>query len=420
MRTSWLVCLCFGSWLFAGTQDADLNVNKRYTVDSVIVAGKGWTTNVADTQSDKLSTPLRRDLAALIGQKLNPAILDELAARIKKEFSAREVYHHLLRGEVPDHVQVQFDIKPVRGNIDATVTKFVYDSNQGWNGAGALGFTVRQNTLLFGLASDGDTLNERFAGISASYQNSHVGTDSVGLRFLFESYHEQWNRNTLDGLSALPRQTSDAYRTRQNFQPTARIALAKPLTLEVGLAFERFQDQYPAAHFEGANAFITTLRYHERATDTAFPQELDVAYTLRTSSKVLQSDYVYTAHSGGLHYHMAHGKHQLLESADFGAIGGRAPLSDRFVAGNTYFLRGWNKDEIDPIGGNRMAVNSVEYRYGPLQAFYDAGAVWDSGQTATVRHSVGIGLKESIFSLAVAFPMRAGHIEPIIMMGMIY
>jgi hypothetical protein len=46
--------------------------------------------------------------------------------------------------------------------------------------------------------------------------------------------------------------------------------------------------------------------------------------------------------------------------------------------------------------------------------------VWDSGQTATIRHSVGVGLKESIFSLAVAFPVKAGHIEPILMMGMIY
>ena len=420
MRYPWLACLWLGSLLFAGTQDADLNVNKRYTVDTVIVAGKGWTTNVADQQSDKLSSGLRRELVALIGQKLNPAILDDLAARIKKEFSAREVSHHLLRADVPDHVQVEFEIKPARAIIDATVNKLVYDSNQGWNAAGALGFTVQQNTFLFGLASDGDTLNERFAGISASYQNKHLGTDAVGLRFLFESYHEQWNRNTLDALSANPNQTSAAYRTRQNFQPMASISLLKPLTLEIGLGFERFQDQYPTAHFEGANAFITSLHYHQRATDSEFPQEVDAGYTLRASTRLLQSDFVYTSHAIGLHYRVAHGKHQLLENLDIGAIGGRAPLSDRFVAGNTYYLRGWNKYDIDPIGGNRMAINSVEYRYGPLQAFYDAGTVWDSGQTATIRHSVGVGLKESIFSLAVAFPVKAGHIEPILMMGMIY
>ena len=47
-------------------------------------------------------------------------------------------------------------------------------------------------------------------------------------------------------------------------------------------------------------------------------------------------------------------------------INGRAPLDDRFVLGNTYYLRGWNKYEIDPLGGNRVVSNSVEYRYGPF------------------------------------------------------
>ena len=40
MKHAWLGCLLAGSLLFAGTQDSDLNVNKRYTVDTVTVAGK--------------------------------------------------------------------------------------------------------------------------------------------------------------------------------------------------------------------------------------------------------------------------------------------------------------------------------------------------------------------------------------------
>ena len=57
MKYAWLGCLFVGSLLFAGTQDSDLNVNKRYTVDTVIVAGKGWKTNVSD-QSDRISSGL--------------------------------------------------------------------------------------------------------------------------------------------------------------------------------------------------------------------------------------------------------------------------------------------------------------------------------------------------------------------------
>ena len=71
-----------------------------------------------------------------------------------------------------------------------------------------MGFTVHQNTFLFGMASDGDTLDERFAGITARYENKHLGTDRVGLRFQFESYHEQWNQSTLNALAAQPSQTS--------------------------------------------------------------------------------------------------------------------------------------------------------------------------------------------------------------------
>jgi hypothetical protein len=242
----------------------------------------------------------------------------------------------------------------------------------------------------------------------------------VGLRFLFESYHEQWNQGTLDALAAQPNETSDAYRTRQNFQPTATIGLAKPLTLEVGVGFERFQDQFPAAHTEAANALVTTLRYHQRLAESEYQQDVDADYTLRAATKILDSDFVYASHLVGLHYRVAHGKHQLMEQFVAGSVSGRAPLSDRFVAGNSYYLRGWNKYDIDPIGGNRLVHNSVEYRYGPFQAFYDAGAVWDSGQAVTPRHSVGVGFKESIFSLAVAFPMKSGHVEPIVMLGMIY
>ncbi len=338
MKFSWLGCLLVGGLLLAGTQDSDLNVNRRYTVDTVIVAGKGWKTNVSD-QSDRISSGLRKDLAALVGQKLNPGILDGLAARLKKEFSAREVSHHLMRGDVPDHVLVEFDVKPSRANIDATLTKFVFDSKQGWSGAGALGFTVQQNTFLFGLASDGDTLNERFAGISARYENKHLGTDRLNLRFQFESYHEQWNQNTLNALAANPNVTSDAYRTRQNFQPTAMIVLAKPLTLEIGLGFERFQMQYPATHYDASNAVITTLRYHQRLGESEFQQDVDAGYTMRAATKALNTDFVYNSHTLGLHYRIAHGKHQVLESARSGsAIGGKAPLADRFVAGNSNYL----------------------------------------------------------------------------------
>ena len=149
-------------------------------------------------------------------------------------------------------------------------------------------------------------------------------------------------------------------------------------------------------------------------------QDVYADYSLRAATKFLATDFVYTSHSAGLTYRVRHGKHQITDSFNAGAILGRAPLVDRFVAGNSYYLRGWNKYDIDPIGGNRLVHNAVEYRYGPIQAFYDTGAVWEGGQQPIQRHSVGVAVKESIFTLALAFPVRSGHVDPVLMMGIIY
>ena len=103
MKYSWLGCLLFGSLLFAGTQDSEFNVNTRYTVETVVVSGDGWSTELAADRGGegKISSSLRKEIAAIIGQKLNPAALDDLAKRLRKEFNARTVEHHVLRGKSP-------------------------------------------------------------------------------------------------------------------------------------------------------------------------------------------------------------------------------------------------------------------------------------------------------------------------------
>jgi outer membrane translocation and assembly module TamA len=210
------------------------------------------------------------------------------------------------------------------------------------------------------------------------------------------------------------------YRTRQNFEPTVTFVLAKPLTLSVGAGFQLLEEEVPAAHTDAANALITTLRYHRRLDDSEYQQDLDADYNLRAAARILASDFIYTRHHWGLRYALTHGKHRLSDNFMAGVVAGRAPLFERYVLGNSTSLRGWNKYEIDPVGGNRMAHNSVEYRYGCFQVFYDSGAVWDSGQPVTVRHSVGTGLRQGPLFVAIAFPLREGRMDPIFMLGMNY
>jgi hypothetical protein len=420
MKYAWLGCLLVGGLLSAGTQDSDLNVNTRYTVETVIVSGRNWRTDLQSESNDHISSSLRRDLRALIGSKLNPSLVDNLAGRLRKEFGVRDVTHRLLRGDNPESVRVEFQVKPSRRTLDVKMSQFLYNSQEGLSGVGEAGFTINGNSLAFGLASDGDLLPERYAGISARYENKALVAGRLGVRFEFESYHDQWNRATLDALAAAPADTSGAYRSRQNFQPTAIVAVAKPLTVEVGVRFERLEEENPAVPTEAANAFITTVRYHERLDESDSRQELDASYSLRAATRLMASDFAYTSHLVSVRYEYARGKQAVSDEAIGGFIEGRAPLDDRFVLGNSRWLRGWNKYELDPLGGNRVIANSVEYRYGMLKAFYDTGAIWDEGQAAVPRHAVGVGLRESVFTLAVAFPLRSGHIEPIFMMGMIY
>ena len=115
MKYAWLGCLLVGGLLFAGTQDSDLNVNTRYTVETVIVLGKGLEDQPGRSTSDQTASApdCAGDLAALIGQKLNPGALDELAKRLRKGTCTRAtVDHRVLRGETPEHVRVEFEVTP--------------------------------------------------------------------------------------------------------------------------------------------------------------------------------------------------------------------------------------------------------------------------------------------------------------------
>ncbi len=104
---------------------------------------------------------------------------------------------------------------------------------------------------------------------------------------------------------------------------------------------------------------------------------------------------------------------------------GTAPLFERFVLGNSTLLRGWNKYELDPLGGNRLAYGSVTYGYHIMRVFYDAGSVWNHGTSPEAKQSVGVGIASGLglfqkgaFLVAVAFPLRQGRVEPVLIAGM--
>jgi outer membrane protein assembly factor BamA len=116
----------------------------------------------------------------------------------------------------------------------------------------------------------------------------------------------------------------------------------------------------------------------------------------------------------------------VLVVAAAGRLAGRAPLFERFTLGNSATLRGWNKFDVAPLGGERMAHATLEYRFKSFQVFYDAGSVWDRGRQAVAKHSAGFGIREDKgaarlvmpgFFATVAFPIRSGRAAPMFMVG---
>jgi len=344
--------------------------------------------------------------------------MNDVARRIRDELNVRKVVPRLLRGSSPDHVKIVMDVAGKR--VDLSVPRLLYHSSEGLSGSVNGTLIAGDSRFTAGLVSDGDELVERFTGIRTRYENRHLGSDRVRLRFEFDSYHEQWNHSTLSALGQ-DSQVAGLYRTRQNFEPVVTIQVAKPLTVSFGAGFQRFETEGPGERTQLANAAITDVQYFQQFEGGVFGQQsLQADYSLRVATRALDSDYAYSRHRWELRYTVARGRQSLSEEAVGGFILGPAPLFERFQLGTSSMLRGWNKWELDPLGGSRVVYNSVEYRYGFFEAFYDAGAIWDPGQDMVVRHSLGVGVRKNSFLVATAFPIRGGRASPVFMVGMNY
>src|SRR5207248_5858481 len=120
----WLSALfCCGA-LFADDQASEINVNSRYIVESVEIGGG---------RDAKISEGLREQIQKLVGERLNPANLDDLAKLIRKELHVKSVVPKLQRGDQPEHIKVVFEVKPHEFDLDISVPKFVYNSREGWS-----------------------------------------------------------------------------------------------------------------------------------------------------------------------------------------------------------------------------------------------------------------------------------------------
>src|ERR1700733_12233773 len=170
---------------------ADLNVNSRYTIESI---------NFVDQHEYKLSTSALDEIRHLVGAKVSTEALDRLALRIRGELRAHDVTFKLTRGGEPQSVRVLIQVDRAGGSFDASVPTLSYNSALGFTGTGQLTSTIGPNAFTFRMLRNSDDLIERFSGVQANYERS-VGK-RIRLGFEFDAYQDQYATSTLTAVDS--------------------------------------------------------------------------------------------------------------------------------------------------------------------------------------------------------------------------
>lgn len=398
----------------AGEQKPETNVNERYTVESIVYSG---------IEESKISQPLRDEAQKMVGVKYNEKTANSILKKLQKELSKGPdkywVYLKVQKGNTPDKVKVVFQLKKRLGNsVGIDFSNPYYHSQEGVGVDLALNINelTYHNAFGFNLVSNSDSLLERYTGFKASYENQRVGTEKVHLRVEFDSYHEKFNAATKAALALRP-DVPGVYRARQNFAPTLSLYPTKSLSLSTGLSFQRLEYQFPASHTETAYAGVADVTYSPQLKSLGeYKQTFKIDYNLRTATRILDSDFVYTRHFITAEYSLSNDANHFGADFSYGLITGTPPLFERFALGNTETLRGWNKFDVSPLGGTRAIHGSLEYRYRHFRVFYDVGTEWDKSRFSPIRHGLGFGVwgwPNKFVFVSVAFPVRLHKVEPV-------
>ncbi len=395
-------------------QDSDTNVNSRYTVESVEIPPKA---------ESKLSMSLKDELQSMVGVKFSQEAIDRLTQRIRKELRGYQVVQRVTKGAKPESLRVIFEI--IRGKSPDFVVqpRLAYHSKQNFT-FGAVGDVGnRDHRAYFGILTDNDELLERFSGLRGGYTRVAAGGKFRG-GFVIESFRAQWNPAVETALAQQENnEVPGIYRTRLHIEPRLQVEILPGITIAAGLSLQRFESQFPAARHESSHALITSLRFDRQWEPSgAGKHTLEAGYNLRAATRSLESDFSYNRHSIQMQYAFRMGKDSIRASFVGGALTGRAPLFDRFLLGNSQTLRGYNKYDVAPLGGNRMAHGSLDYRHRWFRAVYDTGTVYNRGGRSKVLHSLAAGIttghQRDALSFLIAFPLREGRAEPVFIVGM--
>jgi hypothetical protein len=397
-----------------GEQGHDENVNARYVVEHAEITG------VPDAD---VPQSLRDDLQALVGKRLDSGDADRFQERVERELPDYEVSRRIQRGTEVGRIRLVFELKkkaapnwipfqPLRSNA-------LYHSDQGWGAFWDL--NIGDGTIRFTptFALDySDDLPEEYSGYGLRFETRKLGTRRLGASFEWSWYDTDWRGATLDAVALNPGIPAP-YDNRMTITPLLKFAFSPNLSISGGVSISELEPLEPATDTRMANAVVGSIDYNRKSDGASgATHAVDASFGVHGGSRDLQSDLTYTRYLGQGIYRYDLGRHHVAASGMAGGITGDAPLFERFTLGDSLTLRGWDKYDIAPAGGDRVVYSSIAYRYTGVALFLDVGSVWDENSKRQVRVSAGFGLQAGPAYLTVGFPLNTDNLRAVFTMGL--
>jgi hypothetical protein len=393
--------------------DREPNVNEQYIVEQADITG------VPDAE---LTQALRDDLQALVGKRLDSGDADRLRERMERELPRYEISRRIQRGSEVGRIRLVYEARkrelpqwlrfePLRSNV-------IFHSEQGWGSYLDLGIgnsNIRFTPIV--AIDNADDLVEEYSGFGVRFETRKLGTRRLGASLEWSWFEQDWRDVTLDALALKPG-IPGAYTSRSTLTPLLKFALTEDLSVAAGVSISELEPLAPATDSQMANAAVAWIGYDRRWKEFEAAHRVEASFGVRGGARALESDLAYTRYLGQGSYRFDFGRHHVQATGMAGGITGDAPLFERFTLGDSTTLRGWDKYDIAPVGGNRLYYSSIEYRYTGLALFLDVGSVWDAGTERKVRVSTGFGFHGGPAFLVVGFPLNTDNLTAVVTMGL--
>jgi len=386
------------------------NINARYIVESVKIWGVPEST---------VNQSLRDRLQALVGHRLDPEEAERLNEELKAELPGHDVQRRIARGSEPGRIRVVFDVKEKAWiPFTPTKSKFVYHGHLGWSGALDIPMGNDSGRVTVGFVfDDKDDLIETYSGFRIRVESPKIGTTRLGAGVEVSRFHPSWRDTTLTAMASDP-DIPEPYRGRLTVAPFVTFAFNPHVRLTGGVSISELESLFRPPESQMASAWLASVGYDQRwRLDADSSQKVEASYQLRAATEALDSDLTYKRHLGHARYEYRRRDNRLTAAFSIGYITGRAPLFERFSLGDTSTLRGWNKYDLAPAGGDRMFHQSLEYTFHDVGVFLDTGSVWTTDVEQRIRLSTGFGVHGDNAFLLVGFPLNADNAGATFMMG---